>query len=217
MTSSSHASPIPASVVHDFYRGRIRPEVVLSYLPRKEVYIYDDHALLPESAAFALIGGQFVVNPTPTTAHQEVVGNATFALATWAREGNHRHERGRVIPGPVDLFLTPTDVIQPDIAFITRERQSIIGELFITGTPDVVIEVLCPLMEGDHTADRVVLYERHGLRELWRVDLQTRTAKIHTLANGRLELIQHATHSDTARSRLLDGFEISLDVLFDVL
>lgn len=208
---TSIENPIPEGVLHDFSRGRVSPETVLSYLPRKDVYTVEDLELLPESAAFRLREGRFVVVAAPRPEHQEASGNLFAELRQWVRSV----KLGKVFISPIDVRFSPTDAEQPDIVFVARERLSLVGPKRIQGAPDLVVEILSPSTAYDYLWDKKQLYEKHGVREYWIVDTKTRTVEVHALVQDRFQLIQRATNQDAARSRLLDGFEIALDVLFD--
>jgi Uma2 family endonuclease len=43
-----------------------------------------------------------------------------------------------------DVVLSEEDIVQPDIFFISKEREHIITEMNIQGAPDLVIEILSP-------------------------------------------------------------------------
>ena len=71
-------------------------------------------------------------------------------------------------------------IAQPDILFVSKERLPIVRD-WVLGAPDPVIEILSP---GTRDRDRTLkrhLYARHGVRELWLVDPETRTAEVFAL------------------------------------
>jgi len=47
-----------------------------------------------------------------------------------------------VYHAPCDVVLFEEDIVQPDIFFISKERENIIREKNIQGAPDFIIEVL---------------------------------------------------------------------------
>ena len=72
---------------------------------------------------------------------------------------------------PFDVVLTDTDVVQPDLLFVSDERAGIVTEDNAQGAPDLVIEILShPPQTGKRS-----LYARHGVAEYWVVDPEART------------------------------------------
>lgn len=43
---------------------------------------------------------------------------------------------------PLDVKLTETDVVQPDVLFVRNEREEIVKEDFVDAGPDLVVEVV---------------------------------------------------------------------------
>ena len=52
------------------------------------------------------------------------------------------------------------------------------------------------------------------LRKYWLIDPEAETVDVLALAEGRFELAMRRGRGETAASRLLHGFEISVDYLF---
>jgi Uma2 family endonuclease len=82
------------------------------------------------------------------------------------------------------------------------------------GPADLVAEVVSL---GGRSRDRIEkrdLYEQHGVKEYWIIDPEPETVEVLALVNGRYELVQRSHPGETAASRLLPGFEISVADLF---
>jgi Uma2 family endonuclease len=111
------------------------------------------------------------------------------------------------------MVLSPHRAVQPDVAFISRERLAIIQRA-IMGPADLVAEVVSL---GGRNRDRIEkrdLYEQHGVNEYWIIDPEPETVEVLALVNGRYELVHRRHHGEKAASRLLPGFEVSVDYLF---
>jgi Uma2 family endonuclease len=104
-------------------------------------------------------------------------------------------------------------VTQPDVAFIFRDRLSIITRT-INGPVDLAAEIISL---GNRNRDRIEkrdLYEQYGVREYWLVDPEAQTIEVLYLENGRYQLFMRCTPGQTAASKLLPGFEIEVTALF---
>lgn len=56
--------------------------------------------------------------------------------------------------------------------------------------------------------------EQHSVKEYWIIDPESETVEVLALADGRYELLQRSRPGETAASRLLPGFEVSVNYLF---
>lgn len=157
-----------------------------------------------------LLDGEHVVTPSPNTAHQSTVGRLHLALARWAEETG----AGRVFLAPFDVVLSPTDVVEPDLLYISRERLDRLTAANVQGAPDLVIEVLSPGTAGRDRATKRRIYERFGVGEYWLVDPDERTllqVRFGGTAGGD-ERLWRAEETVTGPS--LPGFALPVSGLF---
>jgi Uma2 family endonuclease len=115
---------------------------------------------------------------------------------------------------PCDVVLSPTDVVQPDLLYVTAARSAIVGEKFISAAPDLVVEVLSPSTEDRDRTLKTKLYARFGVRELWIAD--TKEKRIEVLTNSGDGFRQEAVFGlgTVLRSSLLSGLEIPIADVF---
>ena len=64
---------------------------------------------------------------------------------------------------PFDVVLSSTNVLEPDLIFVSTEQQSIITDANIQGAPALVVEVISP-----STASKDRELKRRNLRRAWR-------------------------------------------------
>lgn len=177
----------------------------------KRLYTYEELvAELPEtSQPCELWDGELIMSPAPSFYHQEIAFRMHRLLHDWVRQ----HKLGKVIGAPIDMVLSSRRVVQPDIAFIAKERLHIIQRV-INGPADLVVEVISL---GQRNRDRIEkrdLYEQYGIKEYWIVDPEAETVEVLCLEKGRYELAMRCTPGQTASSRLLPGFETPVEGLF---
>ena len=172
-------------------------------------------ALPDDGMRHELIDGVHYMTPSPVTKHQKVVGELFFAL--------HGHVRanglGVVLVAPMDVVVSKSSVVEPDILFISAAREAeIVGEKNITGAPDLVVEVLSTgTRKVDETTKRD-FYGRVGCREYWIVDVDAETLRSFRASDagtgfGRIpaEILEG---DDRVTSPLLPGFELVLSTIF---
>ena len=168
-----------------------------------------DYMATPEDTRYELIEGELLVTPSPTPAHQRIVGKLFVLLNDFVRNKG----LGEVFIAPLDVVLSEYDVLQPDILFVSKERAGIVTDR-VRGAPDLVVEVLSPgTEERDRTLKRTV-YARYGVREYWLVDSQRETIELLTLGPEGFNLVAAYNRDETLRSPLLAGLTLSMQQLF---
>jgi len=119
---------------------------------------------------------------------------------------------GDVIAAPMDMVLSSHRVVQPDIAFICKERFHIIKRV-IEGPADLVAEIVSL---GGRERDRIEkkdLYEQYGVREYWIIDPEAGTVEVFHLENQAYTLHGQFRAGETATSALLQEFNINVESL----
>ena len=71
---------------------------------------------------------------------------------------------------PFDIVFSDTEVVQPDIMFISREREHIRTGANVQGAPDLVVEILSPSSVGRDWSYKRELYAKYGVKEYWIAD-----------------------------------------------
>jgi len=181
--------------------------------PRRYTYAEVVSEIQETNEPIELWDGELRMSPAPSFHHQEVVLNLARLL--------HAHVQGRalgkVVTAPIDMVLSPHCAVQPDVAFIAQERLHIV-ERVIMGPVDLAMEVVSL---GSRHRDRIEkrdLYEQHGIKEYWIVDPEAKTIEVLFLKAGQYELVGRWTAGSfgnaTAKSRMLEGFEVPADALF---
>ena len=148
-------------------------------MARSALLTYDDlAAMMPaDRLRRELIGGELLVSPSPFTGHQDLVLRVAMALVQYAKRCG-----GRAFVAPLDVILTPHDVVEPDVIFVAADQVAIITERAIEGVPRFIVEVLSPSMRSVDSAGgkKHRLYAEHGVAEYWTIDPATRAIEAFT-------------------------------------
>ena len=172
---------------------------------------YDDISDLHRHGKFTeLIRGVFYNHPSPSTAHQKVVSNIDRYLGSWFE----RRKLGRVFIAPCDVIMSPGDVVQPDVVFISKSKVRHIEERGFQGVPSFAVEVIS---KSDENYDRVTkksVYASYGMRHLWYADPEKKTLEVLELV-GRRYVLRGVYDTKAAFShRLLPGLVIRVKRIF---
>jgi Uma2 family endonuclease len=174
---------------------------------------YDDLLLLPDDGKLhELIDGEHFVRPSTAVRHQRVLGRFGIPLYELVR----KHGLGEVFYVPLDVVLSPRDVVVPDLIFISTNRAAIVGAENVQGAPDLVAEVLTPDSRRHDEVRKRGLYERAAIEEYWIVDPEAETVKVFRRDSERFArpLLLSKADCDVLSTPLLPGLEPSLATLF---
>ena len=173
-------------------------------------FTYEDYKHTPEDKRYELIDGDLIMVPAPRTTHQRNSRKISTPLDIFVVE----NDLGEVFYASCDVVLSDTDVVQPDILFVSKERSNIITEDNIRGAPDLVIEILSPsTAQRDRTLKRT-LYALHGVREYWLADTDAKNVLVLTLEDGDYKVAGIYGEGQTVVSPLLQGFMLEIDRIF---
>ena len=146
---------------------------------------YEDYMRIPEDGRrHEIVDGEHKVNPAPGTYHQTLSRRIQFQLYAQVEEPG----LGAVFDAPVDLQLSDSDVVQPDLVLVLTKNRNIITPAKIKGVPDLVVEILS---QSTATLDRQVkkrLYQASRIPEYWLVDPDEHTLEQYCLEGGRYTL-----------------------------
>ncbi len=171
---------------------------------------YRDYLDMPGEDRFELIDGELILVGSPNTAHQTAVLNLATRMNSFVKEKN----LGRAFVAPFDVVFSDTDVVQPDLVFVSKEREGIITSANIQGTPDMLVEILSPSSRSRDWSEKRELYAQYGVQEYWIIDPIERKIWIMRLRKGALEVAGEYGAGDTAASSVVAGFGVRVDEIF---
>jgi Uma2 family endonuclease len=113
-----------------------------------------------------IIDGVHFVNESPNLYHQTVLGRLYYQLYTQIELAGH----GEVFCTPVDVVLTLTDVVVPDLVLVLSAHRSILTANYVAGAPDLIVEILSPSTRSVDLNEKRAAYQRTFVPEYWIVD-----------------------------------------------
>lgn len=137
-------------------------------------------ALSGDGQRYEVIDGVLYVAPAPIPAHQATAALVVFYLLQHVQFAG----RGRVLPAPIDVELSPSVAVQPDVLVVLSANVGIIAPTRIIGAPDLVVEVSSPGTAGYDRRQKQDAYAQGGVAEYWIADPIGRTIEVLVLEAG---------------------------------
>lgn len=175
----------------------------------QQLYTYDDLASFPDdNFRREIIDGELIVTPAPATRHQRVVLELGAALL-----GHTKKHGGAVYVAPTDVFFSDTNVVEPDVLYVSPATVDRVERKLIRGAPDVVVEVSSPSTRRLELVRKRELYERFGVGEYWFVDLDADRVEIYRRDGESFGAPHFVGRGETITSPLIATFAIPVDEL----
>lgn len=171
---------------------------------------YEAYASLPDDGMrYEVLEGTLeAMSPSPTANHQSVIRDLLLRM-----QGCNSDYL--VFVAPLDVILSRTNVLQPDLLLIHRTRSEIVTKRGVEGAPDLVVEILSPSSRHRDKVRKMKIYAKHGVPEYWVIDIDAQTLERYVLTEtGVYELTELFESGDTVSSDKLPCATFALGVLF---
>ena len=175
------------------------------------LFTYEDYRNTPEDERYELIDGELIMAAAPSVIHQIVQDNIGLPLNLFIRANN----LGRLFYTATDVYLSDTNVVQPDLLFVSRERAHILTYSVVNGAPDLVVEILSPSTARRDAIQKRELYARYRVPEYWQAETDAPRVTVLALAGADYEVAGVYGMGDTLVSPLLPGFRLDINDIFD--
>jgi len=159
-----------------------------------------------EDTRLELIDGVLIMHSPASIRHEDV-----FAfLLTLVREFATTSRQGRAFGSRVAVVLDDDRRVEPDLIFLKNEHLNRIGEVFVNGPVDWIVEILSPATREHDLGDKRRIYADAGIPELWFIDYTHEQVLIDRPAGSRVAEI----HTGRVTCTALPGFWIEADWLW---
>jgi Uma2 family endonuclease len=162
--------------------------------PQQVILTYREYEALPaDGRRYEIHEGELSVRPAPSPQHQIISLNLVRILDAHVRAKGI----GRVFFAPLDVILSGTTILQPDIVYLDPGRLGAISHRGIEGAPTLVVEILSPATTLIDRSTKPQLYARHGIPYFWLVDPEGQSVEIFVLGTQGYSLALRASGSDS--------------------
>jgi Uma2 family endonuclease len=174
----------------------------------RAVLNWEHYLELPnDGKRYEIIDGELYVSPAPSEKHQRVATTLTAILVVH----NVAHRIGAVYAAPFDVRLAWSDIVQPDLLFVSRQRANVITSARIDGAPDLVVEIISPSSVKTDEDTKRNLYAKYGVKYYWIIEPLEEWIRAYELgADGLYELVAEAHGSETFSAPPFVDLQISL-------
>ena len=183
---------------------------------------YDDFLLFPDDGKrHELIDGEHYVTPSPNLRHQAISGRLHLLIGNWLTD----HPRGQLFYAPLDVIFSRFDVVEPDLLYVSNERApDLLSGKWVTGAPDLAIEIGSPSTRSRDETIKRRLYERTNVTEYWIVDPEIDVVRVYRRSSSALPTAAtrrfarpielSAEAGDVLTTPLFPGLELPLTQIF---
>jgi excisionase family DNA binding protein len=184
-----------------------------SVYPKQGEYTYEDYLKIPEEAGyrFEILEGFPVKEPSPSMHHQRVSSALYRQLANFF---DGFDPEGEIFYAPLDVTLTNSNVLQPDLLFVSSTQKDIMRKERIDGACDLVVEIMSPSNRRKDRLQKMEIYRKGGILHYWLVDPEENILEAFMLKDGNYLLVFTGGPGDKFTHPEFPGLNLNLDKVF---
>lgn len=166
-----------------------------------------DYPALSTQQRIEILNGTVYAMTAPSLAHQFLCTRLCELLPAYFRE-----KGCQVFTSPVDVKLSETDVVQPDLVVVC-DRSQLQGS-HIEGPPALVVEVLSLSSRARDRVRKLRLYAETGVREYWLIEPSDQVVEVLLLDGNSYRIVGPFSATDTLTSPSFEDLVLPLEQLF---
>ena len=194
-----------------------KTSVEVNFSPLQRRYTLEEFWALPERedhARYNLIGGYLFMVPPPNPPHGDVASRMNRSLMAFVLTNKVQGDV-HFPPEPIYRGADSATYLEPDMMYVSRELRQRMGTKRTSA--DIVFEFLSRSTSVYDRTTKADTYLALGVRELWLLDPVTATIEVRhasTEEGSPVWEIWRYPRGYNAKSRVLDGWEVSVDEIF---
>jgi Uma2 family endonuclease len=174
--------------------------------------VWTDHEImsLPENGySYEVVDGQLVMSPKNNLQHGDLCAEILMRMRMHAKG----HKLGRVFDSNTGYWMINRNLRAPDVSFVSVDRlPKKATKEFMSGAPDLVVEVLSPTNRRDEMDKRLRDFFTSGTKLVWIIDPEEKFAEVCRSLTDRKIV---GPGGILQGEELLPGFELPLTELFE--
>ena len=182
----------------------------------QRLYTVEEYLQIAGSAEYAdkrieLIDGEIVEMPGSSYPNSRIAGMVIFFLIAYVRE----HDNGYVSVPDGMYRLDDHTVLQPDAAFMSKERGKDPSEIVMDGSPDLAVEVISPSESHPSVIHKARRYLDAGTSLVWAVYPTDKTVVVYRLTTeGDLHTDTLGINDVLEGTHTMPGFTLPVKDIF---
>ncbi len=205
----------------------IQESAELAY--NQKEYTYEDILKLEEKddkenpnnkKRYELIDGQIYEMSSPTTMHQEILGEILFQFKLYFKDKKCKP----IMDLNLNIYNKSekeiTSMYIPDLQVVCN--QNMFSEKMINGAPSLVVEVLSP---SSKMRDKFIKYNKYqecGVKEYWIIDSESKKAYVYELNEGKYlssaiyDYVNEDIKSVLFKKLIVSLKELNIHMIYDI-
>jgi Uma2 family endonuclease len=157
---------------------------------------------------YEIIDGELIVSRQPHLRHGVIIAAVSQLFRPTVKALG-----GLVIVAPGIVWSDEAeDNVVPDVAIVLADRLHLATQRTLSGTPNIVMEIVSQgSIEVDYVKKRD-LYARTGAQEYWIIDWQSRVVQVWTFTEAPARAVAY-TPGQSITTPLIPGLAVSVDEL----
>ncbi len=193
---------------------------IIAQFPKKRKWVFADllnEYIFPKEhfVKIEIINFKIYVMPDPSTSHQELLTLLSAHITLFVS----KRKLGKTLIAPVAVKLDEGNVVKPDLLYISiarlQENPNLIEAQSVNAAPDLVVEVISPANCKKIREAKKLRYAQNGVLEYWEVKPKKKSITVEVLQQGEYVLFSEAKKTGTIHSKVLEGFSLELEQLFE--
>lgn len=115
---------------------------------------------------YEILNGVASPIPVADTKHQRVA----IKITAFLYQNLEQISLGIVMGAPCSVMLSSRDIVKPDVFFVRKNREGIVGDQIVLGPPDLVVEITADDTWERDMKEKRKIYADAGIQEYWIVD-----------------------------------------------
>jgi Uma2 family endonuclease len=190
----------------------------VNFSPLHRRYTLEEFWALPERedhARYNLIGGYLFMVPPPNPPHGDLDGRLTKSLVVFVASNNIDGQVHQP-PEPIYIRAEGSTYLEPDMMYVSAGLRARMGSKRTSA--DIVFEYLSRSTRVYDRTTKADTYLALGVKELWLIDPVTETIEVRHPKERNDTLVWEIyiySRGEHAKSRVLDGWKVPVDEMFE--
>ncbi len=155
-----------------------------------------------------LLEGELIVSPAAVPEHQRLNGKFYVLLLKLI-------PNGEVFYAPIDVYFDDENTPQPDLVWVAENSRCVIGEKYLEGPPDLIVEIISPSTADNDRKKKFQLFQRYAVSEYWIADPYYKQVEVWQWVEGKFVRLGVYGAGDTFISPVLGNKKVELSQVFN--